>query len=126
MTEKLTLIDCKAFVTVIFNMGLIREATISENWIRKTFQSVNSLVPESFHPKSLPLLLKLLPLVDNRRAPRNSRSYDLIAKSKPIVDHFNLKAKTHYSPCQNLSIDKSLIGTKSRTVLRQYIQTMHA
>lgn len=48
-----------------------------------------------------------------------------MAKFKPIVDHFNLKSKAHFVPSQNISIDESLVGTKSRTVMRQYIPSKH-
>ncbi|CAC5402938.1 unnamed protein product [Mytilus coruscus] len=124
---KLTLTEFKAFVGVILNMGLIRKATISEYWNRKHSSQSTPWFRKVFTRNRFQLVLKFLHLVDNRKiAPRNSSSYDPIAKFKPIVDHFNLKAKTHYSPSQNLFIDESLIGTKSRTILRQYIPTKHA
>ncbi|VDI78546.1 Hypothetical predicted protein [Mytilus galloprovincialis] len=108
-------------------MGLIKKATISEYWNRKHSSQSTPWFRKVFTRNRFQLLLKFLHLVDNRKiAPRNSPSYDPTAKFKPIVDHFNLKAKKHYSPSQNLSIDESLIGTKSRTVLRQYIPTKHA
>ncbi|CAC5401509.1 unnamed protein product [Mytilus coruscus] len=94
---KLALIEFKPFVDVILNMGLIRKATISECWNRKHSSQSTPWFRKVFTRNRFQLMLKFLHLVDNRHiAPRNSPSYDPTAKFKPIVDHFNLKAKTHY------------------------------
>ena len=93
---KLTLIEFKAFIAVILNMGLIKKATISEYWNRKHSSQSTPWFRKVFTRNRFQLLLKFLHLVDNRKiAPRNSPSYDPTAKFKPIVDHFNLKAKKH-------------------------------
>lgn len=47
--------------------------------------------------------------------------YDPCAKFQPIVDHANYLFRHHYTAHPQLSVDESLIGTKSRTMLQQYL-----
>lgn len=124
---KLKLTEFKAFISVILNMGLIRKSSINEYWNTKFPSQSTPWFRRLFSRNRYQLLLKFLHLVDNRKiAPRNSENYDPTARFKPIVDHLNMTSKRYYTPSQNLSIDESLIGTKARTSMRQYIPTKHS
>lgn len=68
------------------------------------------------------LICRFFHVVDNNKlAARDSPGYDPTAKFEPVVTHANNKFKYHYSPHQHLSIDESLVGTKCRTSLTQYL-----
>nr|XP_012145430.1 PREDICTED: piggyBac transposable element-derived protein 4-like [Megachile rotundata] len=58
---------------------------------------------------------------NNKLAAHDSPEYDPKAKFGPVVTHANNKFKYHYLPHQHLSIDESLVDTKCRTSLTQYL-----
>ncbi|CAG2222235.1 unnamed protein product [Mytilus edulis] len=62
-------------------------------------------------------LMKKIVLETNRNDP----TYDPSAKFKPILDSLNMRSKYLYTPERNLSIDESLVGTRARSVMTQYI-----
>ena len=60
----------------------------------------------------------------NTKTPqRNTQHYNHAAWFNPLIDHANMRFKQFYVPQQELSIDESLVGTKARSVMTQYIPT---
>ena len=73
------------------------------------------------------LILKFFHLVDNDSLPqRNSPNYSTTDKFQCIIDHFNIQSSRHLVPEQNMSIDESLIATRGRSVMLQYIPSKSA
>ena len=67
-------------------------------------------------------ILKFLPLVDKKKIPkRNDLSYKPSLRFKPLIDFANRKFLHYYNPRRELSVDESLVGTKGKTSMLQYI-----
>ncbi|VDI81888.1 Hypothetical predicted protein [Mytilus galloprovincialis] len=66
-------------------------------------------------------------LIHNTTIPnRNDDNYSPTSKFQCFVDLFNRQSKQHYIPKQNLSIDESLIASKGRSSIIQYIPSKAA
>ena len=67
-------------------------------------------------------ILKSLHLVDKKKIPkRNDLSYKPSLRFKPLIDFVNRKFLHYYNPRRELSVDESLVGTKGKTSMLQYI-----
>jgi hypothetical protein len=63
-------------------------------------------------------ILNFLHLVDKKKIPkRNDLSYKPSLRFKPLIDFVNRK----FLPRRELSVDESLVGTKGKTSMLQYI-----
>ena len=68
------------------------------------------------------IILRCFHLVNNKTTPQRDRDfYDPSAWFKPLLEHANMVFKRYLTPKHELSIDESLIGTKARSVMTQYI-----
>ena len=68
------------------------------------------------------LLLQFFHVVDNSSIPpRDSPNYDPAAKFMPVFNHVNKVFKAHYLPGQFLSVDESLVGTRGRSKIIQFM-----
>ncbi|CAG2189437.1 unnamed protein product [Mytilus edulis] len=110
---KLTIPEFKGFLAVFFNMGLIRKVSIEEYW--------NKHSPSQSTP-CFRNILKFLHLVDTKKLPkRNDPAYRPSQRFKPLLDFVNRKFLRFYNPRRELSVDESLVGTKGKTSMLQYI-----
>ncbi|XP_071136695.1 piggyBac transposable element-derived protein 4-like [Mytilus edulis] len=117
-----TLTEIKGFFAVILNMGLVRKATIAEYWNCKLPSQDTSWFRKMFSRNRFQLVFKFFHLTNNNNIPgRNDPNYSPTAKFQCLIDLFNRQSQFHYKPEQNLSIDESLIGTRGRTCMLQYI-----
>ncbi|CAG2204537.1 unnamed protein product [Mytilus edulis] len=117
-----TLTEIIGFFAVIFNMGLVRKATIAEYWNCKLPSQDTSWFRKMFSRNRFQLVFKFFHLTNNNNIPgRNDPNYSPTAKFQCLIDLFNRQSQFHYKPEQNLSIDESLIGTRGRTCMLQYI-----
>lgn len=106
-------------------MGLINKPTIRSYWARSSSQCT-SWFGKMFTRNRFQALLAFFHIVDNSRLPKaNENGYDPTQKFQPLVDHCNRMFIQHYTAHQQLSIDESLIGTKSKTSLTQYLPNKH-
>lgn len=112
--------EMKGFIAIILNMGLVRKPTIYSYWSRTVSQSTpwfpSVMVRDRFH-----LLLKFFHLVRTPLPTPGDPNYDPCARFAPIIDVANRQFKYHYTPNKQLSVDESLIGTKNKTQLIQYL-----
>ena len=108
-------------------MELIKKPTIAQYWRTKNESQSTQLFRRMFSRNRFQLLLKFLHVVDNSKLPtRHQPGYNPAAKFMPVIDHLNLRSQYLYSPSRQLSIDESLIGTRYRSVMIQYILTKHS
>ncbi|XP_015438132.1 PREDICTED: piggyBac transposable element-derived protein 4-like, partial [Dufourea novaeangliae] len=118
--KKTTIKELRAFIAVLLEMGITRRPTIFSYWSQN-----HRHIPwfgQMFSRNRFQLLCKFFHTVDNSTLPaRDNSEYDPTAKFEPVVAHANRKFKFHYSPHQHLSVDESLVGTKSRSALTQYL-----
>lgn len=116
-----TLQEMKAFIAVILNMGIIRKPTIESYWSKSSSQSTpwfsNMLSRNRFE-----ILLKFFHIVDKDTLPRlGEPNYDPCGRFQSLIDHCNRLFKQYYIPNEKLSVDESLVGTKKRIAITQYI-----
>lgn len=118
--KPVTIMEMKAFVAVLLEMGITRRPNIFSYWAKNSRH-----IPwfgKMFSRNRFQLILKFFHLVDNTNLfPPGHKNYDPCAKFQPLVEHANLKFRYHYTPHQELSVDESLIGTKCHTELTQYL-----
>ncbi|KAK2578452.1 hypothetical protein KPH14_012258, partial [Odynerus spinipes] len=115
-----TVSEIRAFIAVLLEMGITRRPTLFSYWSTNHRQ-----IPwfgQMFSRNRFQLVCRFFHVVDNEKLPaRDNPEYDPTAKFQSVVIHANNKFKFHYSPNQHLSIDESLVGTKCRTSLIQYL-----
>ena len=108
-------------------MGLNKKPKISQYWRTTSASQSTPWFRRMFSRNRFQLLLKFLHVVDNTNLPtRNQPGYNPAAKFMPVIDHLNMRSQYLYTPSRQLSVDESLIGTRSRTVMTQYIPTKHS
>ncbi|CAC5411670.1 unnamed protein product [Mytilus coruscus] len=123
----LALRDLKAFLTVILNMGIIKKPVITEYWNTKFASQSTKWFREMFSRNWFQLILKFFHITNNDMIPnRDDPQYSPTGKFQCFVDLFNAKFKQYYTPNQSLSIDESLIGTRGRSIMIQYIPSKAA
>lgn len=110
--------EIKAFIACILNMGLVRKPTMFSYWTKLSSGST-PWFPMMFPRNRFQLILRFLHLVNNEELAK--RNYDPCGKFLPIVEHANHLFRHYFVPHRQLSIDESLIGTKSHTGLMQYM-----
>ena len=116
--------EMKAFVAIVLNMGLIRKPTIYSYWSTTSSQLTpwfTSCMPR----ERFQLLMKFFHLVRTPLPRPGDPNYDPCARFDPIVQVANETFKHYYVPRKQLSIDESLIGTKNKTQLMQYLPNKH-
>lgn len=119
------LTEMKAFIAVILNMGLIRKPTIPSYWSTKDSQAT-PWFRKMFTRNRFQLLLAFFHIVDNTKLPKaNQPDYDASQKFQPLLEHCNRLFKFFYTAHQQVSVDETLIGTKSQTAITQYLPNKH-
>ena len=67
-------------------------------------------------------ILQYIHVIDNTQAPsRSNPNYDKLRKIRPLITALEKNCRELYSPHQQLSVDESIIGTKSRLSFIQYM-----
>lgn len=79
--------------------------------------------PQMFSRNRFQLILKFFHFVDNSKL---TTPVDPCAKFQPLSDHANRLFRHFYIPYQQLSIDESLVGTKSHTYFTYAIPSKKA
>lgn len=116
-----TLLEMKAFLAILLNMGMIRKPSIASYWDTDYTQSTPYFAKIMSSNRFI-LILKFFHIVDVRKlVPRGQPGYDPCGRFQTIIDHANRLFKHYYYPTQALSVDESLVGTKKRVALTQYL-----
>lgn len=119
---KLSIAEFKGFLAVFYNMGLIRKVSIEEYWNTHNPSQSTPWFRCMFSRNRYQNILKFLYLVDKKKIPkRNDLSYKPSLRFKPLIDFVNRKYLHYYNPRRELSVDESLVGTKGKTSMLQYI-----
>lgn len=123
--KNVTVEEMRAFIATILNMGLVNKNTISSYWSTESNIST-PWFSQMFSRGRFNSLLQFFHVVDNTRLEKPGHpDYDPTAKFAPVTEHANRVFRTHYTPHRELSIDESLVGTKSHTQLIQYLPNKH-
>ncbi|XP_023235982.1 piggyBac transposable element-derived protein 4-like isoform X2 [Centruroides sculpturatus] len=123
--SKISVVEIRGFLACILNMGLIKKPYIASYWSTSSSQTTEwfgKMFPRTrfYH------LLRFFHLVDNTKLSNpGEQGYDPCAKYQPLVDHANRVFRHHYTPHQQICVDESLVGTKNKTSLMQYLPKKH-
>ncbi|XP_070546053.1 piggyBac transposable element-derived protein 4-like [Ptychodera flava] len=121
-----TVSEIKAFVAIILDMGLIQKNRIADYWEVKYRSQSTPWFRKIFSRNRFQLLLKFFHIVDNRAIPdRGEVGHDPRNKFQNLIDHCNRKFKQHYKPREMLSIDESMVGSRNRCDLIQFMPNKH-
>lgn len=123
--KNVTIVEMKAFLACIINMGLNKKPTIRAYWSTKSSQ-VTPWFNKMFPLVRFEMLMKFFHLVNSEACPAPGHpDYDPCLRYQPLVDHANHVFRHHYTPHEQISIDESLVGTKCHTSLLQYLPNKH-
>ena len=122
--KDVTVTEMKAFIAIILNMGLCRKPTIFAYW-SKTRSQHCSWYHDVMGRHRFQLILKFFHFVRTPLPTPGQPGYDPCARFAPLVEVANDRFKYYYKPRQELSVDESLIGTKNKTQLIQYMPNKH-
>ncbi|XP_071153115.1 piggyBac transposable element-derived protein 4-like [Mytilus edulis] len=105
-----------------FNMGLIRKVSIEEYLNKHNPSQSTPWFRCMFSRNRFQKILNFLHLVDTKKLPkRNDPAYRPSQRFKPLLDFVNRKFLRFYNPRRELAVDESLVGTKGKTSMLQYI-----
>ncbi|CAC5424426.1 unnamed protein product [Mytilus coruscus] len=112
----------QGFLGVLFNMGLNRKSSIKEYWNRKNVSQSTPWFRMTFSRNRFQNVLRFLHIVDCKKIPaRNNQNYNPASRIKQLIDFVNRKFLHYYRPRRELSVDETLVGTKGKTAMLQYI-----
>ena len=115
--------EMKAFLGIIFNMGLIDKPSIESYWVTNQSNLETQWFIDHFNRNRFQLLLKFLHF--NDISPPNQEQ-NVLYKIQPLIDHFTHYFSHNFQPSKNISLDESMIAFKGRTPhLRQYMPNKH-
>ena len=98
---KLTVNEFKRYLSVIFNMGLVKKSSIKEYWNKKDVSQSTPWFSKMFSRNRFQLILRFFHLVDNTKtSQRNTQHYNRAAWIKPLNDHANMRFKQFHVPQQ--------------------------
>lgn len=118
----MTLMEFKAFLAVIFNMGLNKKAAIKEYWNTKDISQSTPWFRLVFSRNRFQNILKFLHIVNTKKIPaRNERNYNPANRVQPLIDFLNRQFLKHYQPKREVTVDETLMGTKGKSSMLQYI-----
>lgn len=110
-----------AFILVMVNMGLNPKPTIYMYWTKISSQ-FSPWFARMFSRNRFQAILKFFHMVDTSNIPRSRQpGYDPCARFQCLIDHANRVSKHHFVPNQNLSVDESMVSTKTHSQLLQYL-----
>ena len=103
-------------------MGMIRKPTIPQYWNKKYASQDTQWFRSMFSRNRFQCLLKFLHVVDcSKLPPRTSPVYNPAARFQPLIDFVNRMFIRYYRPRKEVSVDESLVKTKGKTSMLQYI-----
>lgn len=122
--KPITLLELKAFIAVILEMGITRRPSIYSYW-----EQNSRCIPwfrKMFARDRFQLILKFFHVVDNSTlVPPGQPNYDPCARFSYVVDHANKIFRLYYVPHQQLSIYESLVGTYCHTKIKYMPNKKH-
>jgi hypothetical protein len=121
---RITMHEIKGFLAYILNMGIIKKLTTASHW--STLFPSYPMIGKMFTKHCFPHLLCFFHLVNNEGLPGpREPDYNPCARYQPLVDQANSVFRHHYNCHQEISVNKSLAGTRSKTSLMQYLPNKH-
>lgn len=123
--KPVTVNEMKAFLAVLLNMGLNVKPALHLYWSTTNSQTVQWF-RNMFSRNRFQAILNFFHIADNTTLQKPGHpDYDPCGKFLPIVEHANRIFRTYYVPHREISIDESLIATRSHSQILQYLPNKH-
>ena len=124
--KDVTTAEMKGFLSVTLNMGLIKRNKLNDFWKIKYESQSTPWFRKMFNCSRFLPILHSFHIVDNDKLPpKTDPFYRPSARIRPLLDYINSISMYYYQPFENISIDESLVGSKSRNPIRQYLTSKH-
>ena len=112
----------RAFLGLMVLMGVVYKPRLTMYW------SNDELYQKPIFQSILPrdrflLLLRFLHFADNTNYDANDPNRDRLYKIRQMTEMINDRCAAVYYPCENLTVDESLVLFKGRLLFKQYINT---
>jgi hypothetical protein len=118
---QVSLQEMKAFIAIVLNMGIIRKPSIRSYWYTSSSQKCDWF-GKVLSRNRFQAILKFFHITNSTTLPpHGSPDYNPCGRFQPLIDHANRLFHHYYVPYQKLSVDESLVGTKKRVALTQYM-----
>ena len=112
--------ELKAFIGLIIAMGIISLPDSYDYWSTEPMMC-HSWFRLVMSRNRFREILRYIHLVDNTTAPQRTAQSDKLWKVRPLLNVLSRNAPKLYSLHRQISIDESMIGTKSRLSFLQYM-----
>ena len=114
-----------AFLGPMMLMGIIYKPRLGIYW--SIDELYNTPIFKSIMSRDrFLLMIKFLHFADNVNYDANNRNRDRLFKIREMTDMINQRCRAVYAPCEDLSLDESLVLFKGRLLFKQYIKTKRA
>ena len=114
----------EGFLSVMFNMGLIKRNKLNNYWKTKHESQSTPWFRKIINSSRFSQMLPSFHKVNNDKLPpKTDPSYRPSARIRPLSDYINSISMHYYQPFQNISIDESLIGSSLETQFVTIYQT---
>ena len=114
-----------AFLGLMMLMGIIYKPRIGMYWSNDELYSTPIFKSIMTRDHFL-LMIKVLHFADNTSYDANDPNRDRLFKIRQMTEMINERCRAVYSPCEDLSLDESLVLFKGRLLFKQYIKTKRA
>ena len=104
----------------MFNMGLIKRNKLNDYWKTKYESQNTPWFRKIFHCSQFLQLLHSFHIVKNDKlSPETDPAYRPSARIRPLLDYTHSISMFYYQPFQSISVDESLVVSKSRNPICQ-------
>ncbi|XP_033749267.1 piggyBac transposable element-derived protein 4-like [Pecten maximus] len=125
--KKINLLELKAFLSIFFNMSIIRKPSIPHYWNSTLPSQRSDWFHQTMARNRFQNILKFIQIADyQRRVGREHPAYDPAARFRPLLNFVNRQFLRFIVPRRELCVDESLVSTKGHSVMRQYIPSKAA
>ena len=113
----------KGFMAIIFNMGLIKKWS---KWLLVSQKLCNTPWFRIVMARDRFKKIRIFDIVDNSTiSSKDKPAYRPSCRVTPLLDYVNTVYMYYFMPGQAIAIDESLIASKVRNPIRQYLLNKH-
>ncbi|XP_069131650.1 piggyBac transposable element-derived protein 4-like [Argopecten irradians] len=125
--KKITLSELKAFLSIFFNMSIVRKPSIPHYWNSRLPSQRSDWFHQTMSRNRFQNILKFIHITDYQQmVGREHAAYDPASRFRPLVNFVNRQFLRFVIPKRELCVDESLVSTKAHSVMRQYIPSKAA
>lgn len=120
--KPLTIRELKLFLSIVFNMGLIRKSSIEEYWNSTMASQASNWFKRTMSRNRFQNILRFLYVSDHsKNFPREHPGYDPASRFRPLLNFMNRQFGRFLVPEKEICVDETLVASKGHNIMRQYI-----